>query len=45
MEDRLQIQNVSVISERVNGGKCIKATFKFVFSIIKARHWSLAQRN
>ena len=44
-EDNLQIQNVSGVSERVNGGKCIEATFKFVFSTIKGRHWSLAQRN
>lgn len=45
MEDRLQIQNVSGVSERVNGGKCIEATFKFVFSLIKGKHWSLVQRN
>lgn len=40
-----KFKNVSGVSERVNGGKCIEATFKFVFSTIKGRHWSLAQRN
>lgn len=36
---------MSGVSERVNGGKCIEATFKFVFPIIKGKHWSLVQRN